>query len=98
MEDGVCGVLIAEKLQVSQPTADEHIKILLRAGLVRAKRMRQGTFYKRDETQIKKLKKMIVARVYCRSNLFEQIPSRTLFPCWRPIRGPSFGPNGSNGI
>jgi DNA-binding transcriptional ArsR family regulator len=61
--DGVCGVLIAEKLGVSQPTASEHMKILLRAGLVRAKRIKQWTFYKRDEPGIKKLKKMIVARV-----------------------------------
>ena len=63
VEDGVCGVLLAEKLGVSQPTASEHMKILLRAGLVRAKRIKQWTFYKRDEPGIKKLKKMIVARV-----------------------------------
>src|SRR5258707_8216629 len=63
VEDGVCGVLIAEKLGVSQPTASEHMKILLRAGLVRAKRIKQWTFYKRDEASIKKLKRMIVERV-----------------------------------
>ena len=61
--DGVCGVLIAEKLGVSQPTTSEHMKILLRAGLVRAKRIKQWTFYKRDEARIKKLKRMIVERV-----------------------------------
>lgn len=63
VEDGVCGVLIAEKLGVSQPTASEHMKILLRAGLVKAKRIKQWTFYKRDEAKIKKLKKTITARV-----------------------------------
>jgi ArsR family transcriptional regulator len=63
VEDGVCGVLIAEKLGVSQPTASEHMKILLQAGLVRAKRIKQWTFYKRDEAEIKKLKKLITARV-----------------------------------
>lgn len=52
VEDGVCGVFIAQKLQVSQPTASEHLKILSRAGLVRAKRIRQWTFYKRDEKRI----------------------------------------------
>ena len=36
VEDGVCGVLIAAKLGVSQPTASEHMNIYLRAGLVRA--------------------------------------------------------------
>jgi ArsR family transcriptional regulator len=63
VEDGVCGVLIAEKLGVSQPTASEHMKILLQAGLVRAKRIKQWTFYKRDEAKIKKVKRTIVARV-----------------------------------
>jgi ArsR family transcriptional regulator len=63
VEDGVCGVLIAEKLGVSQPTASEHMKILLQAGLVKAKRIKQWTFYKRDEAEIKKLKKLITARV-----------------------------------
>jgi ArsR family transcriptional regulator len=28
VRDGVCGVLIAEKLGVSQPTVSEHLKIL----------------------------------------------------------------------
>jgi len=57
------GVLIAEKLGVSQPTASEHMKILLRAGLVRAKRIKQWTFYKRDETSIRKMKRMIMESV-----------------------------------
>lgn len=59
MEDGVCGVFIAEKLGVSQPTASEHLKILSRAGLIRPKRVKQWTFYKRDEAQIKKIKRLI---------------------------------------
>ncbi|PYU71701.1 MAG: transcriptional regulator [Acidobacteria bacterium] len=63
VEDGVCGVLIAEKLGVSQPTASEHLKILREAGLLRAKRIKQWTFYKRDEAQIKNAKQSIVRRV-----------------------------------
>jgi DNA-binding transcriptional ArsR family regulator len=62
-EDGVCGVLIAEKLGVSQPTASEHMKVLLQAGLVSAKRIKQWTFYKRDERSIKRVKRTIIARV-----------------------------------
>jgi DNA-binding transcriptional ArsR family regulator len=31
VRDGVCGLLIAEKLKVSQPTASEHLKVLARA-------------------------------------------------------------------
>jgi DNA-binding transcriptional ArsR family regulator len=63
VEDGVCGVLIAEKLGVSQPTASEHMKILLGAGLVRAKRIKQWTFYRRHESKIKKAKQTIVDRI-----------------------------------
>jgi DNA-binding transcriptional ArsR family regulator len=63
VEDGVCGLLIARKLRVSQPTASEHLKILLQAGLVRGKRIKQWTFYKRDEARIRKIKKLILAKV-----------------------------------
>jgi DNA-binding transcriptional ArsR family regulator len=63
VEDGVCGLLIARKLHVSQPTASEHLKILVRAGLIRAKRIKQWTFYKRDEVRIKKTKKIILRAV-----------------------------------
>ena len=59
VKDGVCGVFIAEKLGVSQPTASEHLKVLSQAGLVRAKRIKQWTFYKRDEARIKEIKKEI---------------------------------------
>lgn len=59
VKDGVCVVFIAEKLGVSQPTATEHLKVLARAGLVTAKRIKQWTFYKRDEGAIKKLKQTI---------------------------------------
>ena len=63
VEDGVCGVLIARKLRVSQPTASEHLKILARAGLLRPKRIKQWTFYMRDEAEIRKIKKLIVTQV-----------------------------------
>lgn len=57
VEDGVCAVFIAQKLGVSQPTASEHLKILSSAGLVRGKRIRQWTFYKRDEARIAEVKR-----------------------------------------
>ena len=56
VEDGVCGVLIAEKLGVSQPTVTEHMRLLVEIGAVRAKRIKQWTFYKRDEGRIRELK------------------------------------------
>jgi DNA-binding transcriptional ArsR family regulator len=63
VEDGVCGVLIARKLRVSQPTVSEHLKVLSRAGLLRAKRIKGWTFYKRDERRIRILKASILAKV-----------------------------------
>ena len=56
IRDGVCGVLIAAKLGVSQPTASEHLKVLTQAGLVRTKRLKQWTFYQRDEQRIAEVK------------------------------------------
>ena len=55
VEDGVCSVFIAQKLGVSQPTASRHLEILVRAGLITSKRIRQWTFYKRDERRISSL-------------------------------------------
>jgi DNA-binding transcriptional ArsR family regulator len=63
VKDGVCSVFIAEKLGVSPPTASEHLKVLTHAGLIRAKRIKQWTFYKRDEAKIKEIKKAILASV-----------------------------------
>ncbi len=59
VKDGVCGVLIAEKLGVSQPTTSRHMKLLVDAGLVRANRIKQWTFYQRDEARIAKAKRLI---------------------------------------
>jgi DNA-binding transcriptional ArsR family regulator len=63
IKDGVCGLLIARKLRISQPTASEHLKILVQAGLIRAKRIKQWTFYKRNEPAIRSLKKEIQTEV-----------------------------------
>jgi ArsR family transcriptional regulator len=52
VEDGVCGLLIAEKLGLSQPTVSEHMRLLVRAGLVRPKRIKQWTFYRRDDERL----------------------------------------------
>ena len=63
VKDGVCGLLIAEKLGVSQPTVSEHMRILAQAGLVRATRIKQWTFYRRDEARIRAIKKAILTKV-----------------------------------
>ena len=57
VKDGVCSVFIAEKLGVSQPTASEHLKVLTQAGLVTPKRIKQWTFYKRNEQRIREIKR-----------------------------------------
>jgi DNA-binding transcriptional ArsR family regulator len=59
VKDGVCAALIAEKLGVSQPALSEHMKILVNAGLVRGKRIKQWTFYKRDEAEIRQVKNLL---------------------------------------
>jgi ArsR family transcriptional regulator len=51
-------VFIAEKLGVSAPTASEHLRVLAAAGLVTARRIRQWTFYRRDEARIAEVKRM----------------------------------------
>ncbi len=57
VRDGVCGVLIAQKLGVSQPTLSEHMRSLTKAGLVSTKRVKQWTFYRRNEKRIAEVKK-----------------------------------------
>ena len=57
VRDGVCGLFIARKLRVSQPTASEHLRVLVQAGLIKGKRIRQWTFYRRDEKRIAELKR-----------------------------------------
>jgi ArsR family transcriptional regulator len=61
VDDGVCGLFIARKLKVGQPTASEHLRILVHAGLIRGKRIKKWTFYKRNEKQIARMKRTVGA-------------------------------------
>ncbi len=63
VDDGVCGLLIAEKLGVTQPTLSEHMRVLVQADLVIPKRIKQWTFYRRNEPRISALKARIAADV-----------------------------------
>jgi DNA-binding transcriptional ArsR family regulator len=63
VDDGVCGVLIAEQLGVSAPTLSEHMRVLIEAKLLRAKRVKQWTMYKRDEDAIASVKRVIREKV-----------------------------------
>jgi DNA-binding transcriptional ArsR family regulator len=59
VDDGVCSVFIADKLGVSQPTASEHLRVLTATGLLRATKVKQWTFYRRDEERIAAVKRRI---------------------------------------
>jgi len=63
VEDGVCGLLIAEKLGVSAPTVSEHMRVLTAAKLVRTKRIKQWTMYRRNEAAIAAIKETIEEKV-----------------------------------
>jgi len=63
VKDGVCGLLIARKLRVSHPTASEHLKVLAQTGLIRGKRIKQWTFYKRSEANIRAWKRSSLAEL-----------------------------------
>jgi DNA-binding transcriptional ArsR family regulator len=59
--DGVCALLIAEKLGITQATLSEHLRILTQAGLLRPKRIKQWIFYRRDEERIGAVKAELLA-------------------------------------
>ncbi|HEV3177384.1 MAG TPA: metalloregulator ArsR/SmtB family transcription factor [Stellaceae bacterium] len=59
VKDGVCALFIAEKLGISQPTLSEHMKVLVQAGLVVPTRIKQWTFYRRDEERVREVKKAV---------------------------------------
>ena len=59
VRDGVCAISLAEKLGVTQPTLSEHMRVLVATGLVVPKRIRQWTFYRRDEKAIRAAKALI---------------------------------------
>ena len=63
IRDGVCGLNIARKLGVSQPTASEHLRILVQAGFLRGRRIKQWTFYRRDEDAIRKIKQTMARAI-----------------------------------
>jgi DNA-binding transcriptional ArsR family regulator len=52
IDDGVCALLIEEKLGLAQPTTAQHLKALVDAGFLVPKRIKKWTFYKRDEAAL----------------------------------------------
>jgi DNA-binding transcriptional ArsR family regulator len=63
VRDGVCGLFITEKLKISQPTASEHLRVLVDAGFLIGTRIKQWTFYRRDERAIAAFKAIVKRHV-----------------------------------
>ena len=63
VKDGVCGLLITEKLGVSQPTASEHLRVLMDAGFLTGKRIKQWIFYQRAEKEIAAFKVLLKKQI-----------------------------------
>src|ERR1700742_3755807 len=63
VKDGVCALLIAEKLGITQATLSEHMRVLVQAELVRPKRIKQWTFYRRNEGNIDRLKTDVFSKI-----------------------------------
>jgi ArsR family transcriptional regulator len=63
VEDGVCALSIAEKLGITQATLSEHMRVLTQAGLLRTRRIKQWTFYRRDEDRIADTRALIQNRL-----------------------------------
>jgi DNA-binding transcriptional ArsR family regulator len=61
VNDGVCALLLAEKLGITQATLSEHMRVLVQAELVVPKRIKQWTFYRRDEARIRAVKADLLA-------------------------------------
>ena len=57
--DGVCLLLLAEKLGISPPTASVHLRILCDAGLLKSRKIKKWVFYKRDEAGIRAARKSL---------------------------------------
>ncbi|MEU0673886.1 ArsR family transcriptional regulator [Streptomyces sp. NPDC006172] len=58
VEDGVSADALAAKLGVRRAVADTHLTLLADLGLLRAKRIRRRTHYRRDEMRIAEVARM----------------------------------------
>jgi ArsR family transcriptional regulator len=58
-EHGVCVGQLQAKAGLTQSTVSDYLSILQRAGLIKATRRGQWTYYKRDEAAFEKLSELI---------------------------------------
>ncbi|MFK4106225.1 ArsR/SmtB family transcription factor [Streptomyces sp. NPDC019531] len=57
-EDGVTADAVAGKLGVPRSVAENHLGLLVNIGLLRTKRIRWRTYYRRDEMRIAEVARM----------------------------------------
>lgn len=63
VKDGVCARSIADKLGISQSTLSDRMRVLASVGLIQAKRTKKSAFYKRDESETRKFKKVVESEI-----------------------------------
>jgi DNA-binding transcriptional ArsR family regulator len=63
VKDGVCALHLAAKLGITQATLSEHMRVLVQAGLVESKRIKQWIFYRRNEAGIAAIKTRLLAEL-----------------------------------
>ncbi|MER6125716.1 ArsR family transcriptional regulator [Streptomyces sp. NPDC001795] len=58
VEDGVTAAAVAAKLGVPRSVAETDLRLLAAIGLLRTKRIRRRTYYRRDEVRIAEVARM----------------------------------------
>lgn len=59
VKDWVSGILIAERLKVSQPKASAQLRALSNAGLLKSKKVKKWIFYQRNVTGLKAARRLL---------------------------------------
>src|SRR5690348_3150812 len=59
IRDGVCADFIRDKLGIAAATASRHLTLLTEAGLLTATRKKGWTFYRRDESAIRRFARAV---------------------------------------
>jgi len=62
-ETGLCAADIEERVNLSQPTISHHMRILVKAGLVEAKREGHWRWYRRNEQLVTELTRSLKERL-----------------------------------
>ncbi|WP_372572646.1 ArsR/SmtB family transcription factor [Ruegeria jejuensis] len=75
IEFGVCMTLIAEALNVAQPTASRHLDILKRAGFITVQRHMKWSYCKRDETALEEYFSWLKTEILLKTDAVQKGPT-----------------------